>query len=259
MNEGRRKSASYATTTTPGRWQSKTPILSRNVDQKSIETVFSIALCRHAGDKWQSKTLFLSIFGPRSSIVDSVYDCRLPGVTTCTSQYQATKDDACRTQPTLHPYRVTNVGVLGGPSTPYNDAGSATSSNSRQNQSSRHSGGGCQADASGEEEKEQKAPFTSEDCFNAAQHTSTGADGAYNSSACFSASLCVSTNPSTPSIKMAHSGEVRRGESQPASNLGQPSTCQQNAIRMAFLWGPIVSYWDVFKLHEKFTMKVRNK
>ena len=37
---------------TPGRRQSKTPILSRNVDQKSIETVFSIAICRHTGDKW---------------------------------------------------------------------------------------------------------------------------------------------------------------------------------------------------------------
>ena len=65
---------------TPGRWQSKTPILSRNVDQKSIETVFLIAICRHTGDKWQSKTLFLSIFSPRSSIVDSVFDCCLPGV-----------------------------------------------------------------------------------------------------------------------------------------------------------------------------------
>ena len=65
---------------TPGRRQSKTPILSRNVDQKSIETEFSIAICRHTGDKWQSKTLFLSIFDPRSSIVDSVFDCRLPGV-----------------------------------------------------------------------------------------------------------------------------------------------------------------------------------
>ena len=31
---------------TPGRRQSKTPILSRNVDQKSIETVFSIVICR---------------------------------------------------------------------------------------------------------------------------------------------------------------------------------------------------------------------
>ena len=40
------------------------PILSRNVDQKSIETVFSIAICRPTGNKWQSKTLFLSIFDP---------------------------------------------------------------------------------------------------------------------------------------------------------------------------------------------------
>ena len=65
---------------TPGRRQSKTPTLSRNVDQKSIETVFSIAICRHTGDKWQSKTLFLSIFDPRSSIVDNVFYYRLPGV-----------------------------------------------------------------------------------------------------------------------------------------------------------------------------------
>ena len=28
----------------------------------------------------QSKTLFLTIFDPRSSIVKSVFDCRLPGV-----------------------------------------------------------------------------------------------------------------------------------------------------------------------------------
>ena len=65
---------------TPGRRQSKTPILSRNVDQKSIETEFIIAICRHTGDKWQSKTMFLSIFDPRSSIVKNVFDCRLPGV-----------------------------------------------------------------------------------------------------------------------------------------------------------------------------------
>ena len=62
---------------TPGRRQSKTPILSRNVDQKSIETVFSIAICHH---KWQSKTLFLSIFYPCPWIVDSVFHCHLPGV-----------------------------------------------------------------------------------------------------------------------------------------------------------------------------------
>ena len=65
---------------TPGRRQSKTPILSMNENQKSIETVFSIAICRPTGDKWQSKTLFLSIFDPRSSIVDNVFDYRLPSV-----------------------------------------------------------------------------------------------------------------------------------------------------------------------------------
>ena len=64
----------------PGRWQSKTPILSRNVDQKSIEIVFSIAICCHTGDKWESKTMFLSIFDPCSSIVGNVIDCRLPDV-----------------------------------------------------------------------------------------------------------------------------------------------------------------------------------
>ena len=65
---------------TPSRRQSKMPVLSRNVDQKSLETEFLIAICRHTDDKWQSKTLFLSIFDPRSSIVDSVFDCHLPGV-----------------------------------------------------------------------------------------------------------------------------------------------------------------------------------
>ena len=56
------------------------PILSRNEDQKSIETVFSIAIRRQLGNKWQSKTLFLSIFDPHSSIVDKVFDCRLSDV-----------------------------------------------------------------------------------------------------------------------------------------------------------------------------------
>ena len=56
------------------------PILLRNVDQKLIGTVFLIAICHHTGDKWQSKTLFLSIFDPRSWIVDSFLDCCLPGV-----------------------------------------------------------------------------------------------------------------------------------------------------------------------------------
>ena len=59
------------------------PKLSRNVDKKdkkSLVTKFLFAICRHTGDKWQSKTLFLSIFDQCSSIVDSVFDCCLPGV-----------------------------------------------------------------------------------------------------------------------------------------------------------------------------------
>ena len=68
------------TSLTPGRRQSRMFILSRNVDKKSIETVFLIAICRPTGNKWQSKILFLSIFDQRSSIVDYVFDCGLPGV-----------------------------------------------------------------------------------------------------------------------------------------------------------------------------------
>ena len=70
---------------TPGRRQSKTSILSTNVNKNSLKTEFSIAICRPTGDKWQSKTLFLAIFDPRSSIVKSVVDCRLPGVVILTS------------------------------------------------------------------------------------------------------------------------------------------------------------------------------
>ena len=53
---------------TPGRRKSKTLIPLRNVDKKSLETEFSIAICRLTGDKWQSKTLFLAIF--LSALVD---------------------------------------------------------------------------------------------------------------------------------------------------------------------------------------------
>ena len=49
----------------PDRRQSKTLILSMNVDQKSLETEFYIAICRQSGDKWQLKLLFLVIFDPR--------------------------------------------------------------------------------------------------------------------------------------------------------------------------------------------------
>ena len=51
-----------------------------DIDQKSIETEFLIAICRLSGDKWQSKTLFLAIFDPLSSIVNSIFDCHLSGV-----------------------------------------------------------------------------------------------------------------------------------------------------------------------------------
>ena len=64
---------------TSGRWQSKTLMLSTNVD-KIVRNSVSIAICRQSGDKWQSKTMFLSIFDRRSLIAQSVFDCRLPGV-----------------------------------------------------------------------------------------------------------------------------------------------------------------------------------
>ena len=69
------------------RWQSKALILSTSVDQKSIETEFSIAICRQTGDKWQSKTLFLEIFDPRWSTVKSVFDCRLSVVNIDSLEY----------------------------------------------------------------------------------------------------------------------------------------------------------------------------
>ena len=47
----------------------KCSLQSTNADQKSLETVFSIAICRPSGDKWQSKTLFILIFDLRSSLL----------------------------------------------------------------------------------------------------------------------------------------------------------------------------------------------
>ena len=64
---------------TPDRRYSKS-IPSTYVDQQSLETEFSFAICRPTGDKWQSNTLFQAVFDPRSSIVKSVFDCRLTGV-----------------------------------------------------------------------------------------------------------------------------------------------------------------------------------
>ena len=40
--------------------------------KRSPETVFLIAICRQSGDKWQSKTLFLTIYDLRSTIVLTV-------------------------------------------------------------------------------------------------------------------------------------------------------------------------------------------
>ena len=65
---------------TPDRRQSKKLILLTSIDQKSLETEFWIAICRQTGDKCQSKTLFLAIFGKCLSIVKSVFNCRLSGV-----------------------------------------------------------------------------------------------------------------------------------------------------------------------------------
>ena len=55
-------------------------ILSTNVDKKSLEIEFSIAICHPTGDKWQSEALFLAIFDQHLSIDKRVFDCRLPGV-----------------------------------------------------------------------------------------------------------------------------------------------------------------------------------
>ena len=54
---------------TPDRRISKTLLTIDNADHKSLETLFWIAICRQSGDKWQSKTRFLTIFDLRSSIV----------------------------------------------------------------------------------------------------------------------------------------------------------------------------------------------
>ena len=74
----------YYTLTTLDRRQSKTLILSTNVDTKSLETEISIVICRPTGDKCQSKNTVYSIFDPRSSIVKNVFDCHLSGVLTHT-------------------------------------------------------------------------------------------------------------------------------------------------------------------------------
>ena len=65
---------------TPDRLQSKTLILSTNIDKKYLATEILIAICRPTGNKWQLKTRLLLIFDPRSWIVKSIFGCRLSGV-----------------------------------------------------------------------------------------------------------------------------------------------------------------------------------
>ena len=65
---------------TPDRRQSKKLILSMNKEQKLLETEFLIDICRLAGDKWQSKTLFLAIFDPRLTSVMIIFNCILSSV-----------------------------------------------------------------------------------------------------------------------------------------------------------------------------------
>ena len=55
---------------------------------EKLETQFLIAICHLTVDKWQSKTLFLAIFGLRSSIVKVVFDCHLSGVTQVTKDFE---------------------------------------------------------------------------------------------------------------------------------------------------------------------------
>ena len=57
------------TETTPDRWHSKASILSTNVDQKYLETELLIDIIHQTDNKWQSTTLFLSIFYQHLSIV----------------------------------------------------------------------------------------------------------------------------------------------------------------------------------------------
>ena len=53
---------------TGDRPQSKTLLTIDGRDRKSLEAAYLFAMCRQSGDKWQSKTLFLTIFDLRLSI-----------------------------------------------------------------------------------------------------------------------------------------------------------------------------------------------
>ena len=57
-------------------------ILSMNVDKKNVRIRFLIVICHLTGDKKHIKTLFLGIFDLHSTIVKSLFDCHLSGVST---------------------------------------------------------------------------------------------------------------------------------------------------------------------------------
>ena len=59
--------------TTPYRRQSKTLLTIDERGSKIARYSFFIAICRPTGDEWHSKTLFLTIFDQRSSIVLTFY------------------------------------------------------------------------------------------------------------------------------------------------------------------------------------------
>ena len=61
-------SIKYAPLSFPTGGNRKRSEQSMTADHRSLETVFSIAICRQSGDKRQSKALFLAILDPRSSI-----------------------------------------------------------------------------------------------------------------------------------------------------------------------------------------------
>ena len=66
---------------TPGRQQSKTLLTIDEHAQKLLETVFFIDICRQLGDKWQSKTLYLTFLIVLTFLIANsinVFDCRLP-------------------------------------------------------------------------------------------------------------------------------------------------------------------------------------
>ena len=67
----------------------KCSLKSTNAVQKSLETVFSVAICCQSGNKWQSKTLFLTIFDLRSSMVLTISIAAYPVWTSCCNNHRS--------------------------------------------------------------------------------------------------------------------------------------------------------------------------